>query len=254
MAKNSKELADALGAMMNGEVPQDPSDESGHHEAPVAPPPQSQPKPVAKAPPAAPAKAPQPVKAAPPPPPAAPSPARPAAAATPMRRPAPVPNPVPAPPKPPAAVPQPAVVKRPSRPAVPQPAPVPAKPAAPSVAKPAARSAAPSTAPAAVEPIEYAKPASKKHKKVPFFATLEFRQTVIPPLLAGGGGLIVLGILYFLQPSDAALRQLGATVPLVVGLIGVVLIGMGVLNMTKVKQQLIERAAEKAAKSKARKG
>lgn len=236
MAKTAKEIADELGAMMNGDALQKLSDDAAPSDGPAAmlPPPSSTVK----------AAVPTIAKAKATPTTVMPVASKPATTSPIMRRPAPVPNPHPASPTPPAAKAAapvaPGAPTRPSRPAAPKPA---AAASAPAAVKPPRPLSSQQLA-----PVEYAKPAIKKAAKLPFYAAVDFRQTLIPPLLVGGAGLVVLAILFFVQPSDAALRHLGATVPIVVGLIGIVLLAIAGLNMTKVGKQLAAQATAKASK------
>ncbi|HEY0008530.1 MAG TPA: hypothetical protein VGB55_07395 [Tepidisphaeraceae bacterium] len=143
-------------------------------------------------------------------------------------------------------------------------APVIAKPSAAMPATPTGRSARPSPqpqpsgalppgrvappvkpaqpAPAADPVVDYAarKPAKKA---VPVYATLSFRQTLIPPCLTLGVALLVLTILYFLQPPDSAVRLTGFILPAGMVLIGVILLAVAVLNMLMVQRELAERPA-----------
>ena len=261
MAKSSKDIADALGAMTNDDVEGDAGELHADMNTGAAPPPKlpraatgavTQTGREANKAPAAPAK---------PAPPSASIGAAPAAAAgratarppspsippspKPMgRRPTPVPNPHSAP-APASSSP---AISRPSRPAAPLPAAKAAAPAKPKPAVPPSQNAAAKTG-QAVTPatVEYAKPETRKKKvKVPYYATLDFRQTVIPPLLVVGAGLIVMCVLYFCQPSDAALRSAGVLPPLLLALFGAALLGLAGLNMTRVKAQLAEAARLKA--------
>lgn len=79
-----------------------------------------------------------------------------------------------------------------------------------------------------------AKPRSRKSR----VGSLEFRRTLIPPCLVVGTCFIGFMMFFFLQPDDAALRQVRGVVPVGIGIIGCLLLGVGVFNMLLVKNEL----------------
>ena len=214
------------------------------------------------------------------PPPAAPPPQRgPGPSSAGMPRPTPKPRPMPSA-SPPVAPSGRAVVPTPQRPASPANAAGPA--AAPSSGRPASPvqvqpgrasraatpppstavtpgSAAPDTETTDVQPVDDddrvivpAAPLSALGPKlqyrpagrsVPVFKTLSFRRTAIPILLTCSVLMVVVAGLKYTVNPDSVMALLPAWIPLVLVAAAVVFLGVAILNMAQVRQQL---AAEKA--------
>lgn len=80
--------------------------------------------------------------------------------------------------------------------------------------------------------------AGKTPKRKLRTGSLEFRRTLIPPCLVVGICFIIFMLFFFFQPEDAALRQVRWVVPVGMGIMGCLLLGIGVLNMLLVKKEL----------------
>ncbi|MGH7178390.1 MAG: hypothetical protein ACREJC_13510 [Tepidisphaeraceae bacterium] len=79
---------------------------------------------------------------------------------------------------------------------------------------------------------------SAPERRVPFFARLGVRRTLIPILLTLGGSLIALGTLWFRLDPDSPLRDLGSTPAIAFLVLGPVLLLLAVLNMAQVAKQM----------------
>ena len=77
--------------------------------------------------------------------------------------------------------------------------------------------------------------------KLPFYKTLNFRQTVIPILLTCGVMLLVMASLKFVVNPDSPLAALPGWMPVVLVVIAAGLLAVAVLNMLQVRQQLAGR-------------
>lgn len=77
-------------------------------------------------------------------------------------------------------------------------------------------------------------------------ASLEYRRTLIPSCLVVGVMFPLLTIAFFLQPQTWALRHANLLIPVSIGIVGLLVLGVGVLNMLMVKKEL---EAQKAAAS-----
>jgi hypothetical protein len=82
------------------------------------------------------------------------------------------------------------------------------------------------------------KPESKPSRRVPYTHSLHFRQTIIPPLLTLGVGLLVMSAGWFMLDSDTPVRSLSIGYPIGLALIGLVSLGLAAANMLSVKAQL----------------
>ena len=151
----------------------------------------------------------------------------------------------PAPP-PPAAAPAPAPrTARPSAPVLknrPSPVPAPAAPQPAPAGRPA-RPAKPAAAAQSAAPVDYAARKPVRKKPVPYFASLDFKQTIIPPCLCVGLGFLVLTVLFFLQPATSALRMGGVLLPAGMAVVGLILLAVGVANVLIVKRELAKPPA-----------
>ena len=111
----------------------------------------------------------------------------------------------------------------------------PAAPGRPSGPGSASRSVGPHSAPAGA-----AKPAARRKPpaKAGLFGSLGFRQTIIPICLTTGLLLIASVVLFYLQDPTAVLRQLSPAFPVLALVFGLILLGVGALNMILVQRQL----------------
>jgi hypothetical protein len=78
-------------------------------------------------------------------------------------------------------------------------------------------------------------------KRVPLHARLGFRRTMIPILLTLGLALPVTAIWWMIQEDDSPIRELGWQFPVTLTVIGIVMLGLGILNMVQVKRQMDEQ-------------
>ena len=269
MSRNEKDkFADALSAMHAGDV-----EDEHHDEEALAEPVQEQvadpvpePEPVPK---------PEPVPTPVPIPKPVPGP-EPVPIPQPLP-PVPAPAPVPVASKPAPATTQPERSSRPSAPAISSAAPVtptarPSRPAGPSIAKPAAPQtpatpAAPASAvrpsrpsqpvvaaphpgdatAATVQPVSYASRRPPAKKKQSLTGSIEFRRTLIPPCLVVGGSFLLLTAIFFMLPSTAALSHASIILPLGIGIVGLMVLGVGALNMIMVKKELDSKKTRPAS-------
>lgn len=88
-------------------------------------------------------------------------------------------------------------------------------------------------------PLPTAQPTTSSVRQ-PFFATLRFRQTIIPPLLTGGVLLLIFSALPFVMAADSAFAAIPTQIVWLCVILGVVLLGTAVLNMLVVRKQLQE--------------
>lgn len=97
-----------------------------------------------------------------------------------------------------------------------------------------------------VHPVNYAarRPTRKNQS---LFASQEFRRTLIPPCLVVGATFLLLMLIFFMLPASAALRQASIILPVGLGVTGLLLLGLGVLNMILVKKELDAAKAAKPA-------
>ena len=210
--KPHDDLADALSAMASGEVPAEET--QGETIPPVAGPETSAPAPLRAATPSQPAPAASPVSR-----PVSPTSVRPM---TPQVLPA-----SPARPSSPVApvVRQPAVTSTvaPATVVPKQPAPPPKLPAAPAQ-------------PISVKPGKVTSTASK-FLAIEKAKQLNFKRTIIPPLLTLGALFPILGIVSLVMGDESPLGE-GTALPIVLIIFGLILLGSGVMSMLQVRYQL----------------
>lgn len=111
-----------------------------------------------------------------------------------------------------------------------------ARPSEPGVTQPMSESMSPSVSSG---PSNYSrKSATRARSRKSLSGSLEFRRTLIPPCLVVGTCFVGFMLFFFFQPEDAALRQIRWVVPVGMGILGFLLLGVGVLNMFLVKKEL----------------
>jgi protein-S-isoprenylcysteine O-methyltransferase Ste14 len=94
--------------------------------------------------------------------------------------------------------------------------------------------------------VSYARKPVARAKRKSKTGSIEFRRTLIPSCLVVGSMFVLLTILFFFQPADAALRQARVFVPIAIGVLGVVLLAVGVFNMLLVKKELERKQSQSA--------
>ncbi len=72
----------------------------------------------------------------------------------------------------------------------------------------------------------------------PVLQSLQLRRTLIPILLTNGVMLPVLGAAWFALGEDSRFRVVGPAVPITLIVVGVVLLGLGLLNVLQVRSQV----------------
>lgn len=163
-------------------------------------------------------------------------PARPTAPGS--RAPAPVKTP-PVPADPPPAAPAPVAKLRPAVPGgTSAPAGSGARPARPERPSTPAHSAAIPAAPVTSSSSYRPPTASRRKPRVPMYATLSFRQTIIPICLSMGVGLLLAMLGWFMLDPDHPARGVGAWAPITIGVVGLAVLGLGIANMLSVQKIL----------------
>lgn len=74
--------------------------------------------------------------------------------------------------------------------------------------------------------------------RIPMHRSIEFRRTIVPILLTFGLTLPILGGSWFATDEDSPFRLLGQGLPLALICIGVMLLGIGLLNVVQLKREL----------------
>ncbi|GIW76542.1 MAG: hypothetical protein KatS3mg104_1605 [Phycisphaerae bacterium] len=113
------------------------------------------------------------------------------------------------------------------------------RPSQPGVTQPISESISPSVSSGSSNYSK--KSATQARSRKSISGSLEFRRTLIPPCLVVGTCFIGFMLFFFFQPEDAALRQVRWVVPVGMGILGFLLLGVGVLNMFLVKKELDHR-------------
>ena len=80
--------------------------------------------------------------------------------------------------------------------------------------------------------------ARPKSAQKSFFASLAFRQTIIPILLVLGISLPGLSIGWLMLDRDSLLRSAGPALPVALACVGLVMLGLAIVNMLAVKHEL----------------
>jgi hypothetical protein len=83
---------------------------------------------------------------------------------------------------------------------------------------------------------------SQPLRRIPFYARLGFRQTIIPILLMMGVALPACAIWWLIQDEDSPLKSISLGLPITMGLVGLILLALGILIMMQVKAQLAQEA------------
>jgi hypothetical protein len=78
-------------------------------------------------------------------------------------------------------------------------------------------------------------------KREAFYASIGFRRTVIPILLTMGVALPGCAIWWCFLDQDSPLKTAGLRFPITLAVGGIILLGLGILNMLQVKSQLQSR-------------
>ena len=100
---------------------------------------------------------------------------------------------------------------------------------------------APAPSPEAFAPKRKAPTRPVSKVKQPFYATLRFRQTVIPVMLTGGALFLLVGLSPVLVDTDSPLADLPTALTVSLCAMALVLLGLAVMNMLQVKHQLNEQ-------------
>jgi hypothetical protein len=82
------------------------------------------------------------------------------------------------------------------------------------------------------------RPPRKRAKSQPLYARLSFRRTLIPILLTMGVALPGCAIWWCFLDADSPLKSISISFPITLAAVGLVLLGLGVMNMLFVKHQL----------------
>jgi hypothetical protein len=77
-----------------------------------------------------------------------------------------------------------------------------------------------------------------KARQKSFFATLGFRQTIIPILLVLGVSFPALAIGWLMLDRDSLLRSKGPALPITLACVGLVMLGLAIVNMLAVKHEI----------------
>ncbi|HEX3356717.1 MAG TPA: hypothetical protein VHS31_07005 [Tepidisphaeraceae bacterium] len=89
-----------------------------------------------------------------------------------------------------------------------------------------------------------AAPIQQRHhqplRRVPFYARLSFRQTIIPILLTLGVAFPACAIWWLMQDEDSPLKSVGLGIPITMAFVGLVLLALGIFSMIQVKTQLAQ--------------
>jgi hypothetical protein len=94
--------------------------------------------------------------------------------------------------------------------------------------------------------------ASTRPTRESLYRRLSFRRTIIPILLTQGVALPALAAWWFLLDQDSPLKAVGLVLPLTLLAVGIVMLGLAVLNMVQVRHQLRSGDARAGAAAAAR--
>jgi hypothetical protein len=82
------------------------------------------------------------------------------------------------------------------------------------------------------------RPAPPRAPRLPLYARMGFRRTIIPILLTMGVALPACAAWWCTLDEDSPLKLLGLRFPITLAVVGVVLLALGIVNVIQVKHQL----------------